>query len=484
MGRSVIASVLAGSIVFASWAAAYAQPQILQTQPVSQAAVNPVHERAKTEAEQAYQKGDYAEAIELTSGVLQQNSSDHVAYYLRGSARVDLGKSRGDVRLIRSGITDAREAIRFARTPNFNYYLPYLYGMTSLAAIEKRDAHAEVAIKVAGQLIAQPKLKPDARANMYYQRALAQVHLKRFDAAVNDFSQAIVNEKLHFGAYVGLADAYAAAGNKTKALESYAAAINAFPSSPLVYNNRGNYFQQHGQSQEAIVDFTRAVELDPKFVVGYTNRGYALMEMGDLDVAENDFTESLKIDANQPMVLGLRATAKLLQGKTRPAIDDYSAAIQLNNRDASAHANLGFAQFFAKDYANALSSFNKAVSLDSQMRYLDPWRACSMQRLGQAAQAKTKFAASLNKQPQQRDWVDHLLIYVVGGSSEQQLMQLVSKDDNFKNAQICESHFFIGQHKAQAGDAEGAAEHFRQALATKVKHLSAYRGARYELKQF
>jgi len=63
--------------------------------------MNPEHEKTKTEADKANQSGDFQKAIDLTDMVLRQNPRDAVAYYLRASAKVELGIRQGNAKLIR-----------------------------------------------------------------------------------------------------------------------------------------------------------------------------------------------------------------------------------------------------------------------------------------------------------------------------------------------------------------------------------------------
>ena len=113
--------------------------------------LNPAHDQARNDADQAHRRGDHKKAIEFATGVLVENPNDHVAYYLRASARVELGIANRDAALVRLGIADTREAIRLKPADNLNYFLPYLYGMTNLASLENKKAHAEVAVKIADQ---------------------------------------------------------------------------------------------------------------------------------------------------------------------------------------------------------------------------------------------------------------------------------------------------------------------------------------------
>ena len=62
-------------------------------------------------------------------------------------------------------------------------------------------------------------------------------------------------------------------------------AVQAVPNNPLIYNNRGMFFQNTGKSQQAVADFTRAIELDKSYTVAYTNRGFAAMSQGNAAAA-------------------------------------------------------------------------------------------------------------------------------------------------------------------------------------------------------
>src|SRR4051812_11176948 len=105
---------------------------------VASAQSNPEHEKMRNEAREAYQKGDFAKAKELTNRILAQNPKGHGALYLRASSRVELGVMKRDLKEIREGIEDSRESLKIGGGGEVNYYLPYLYGMVSLANIEEK----------------------------------------------------------------------------------------------------------------------------------------------------------------------------------------------------------------------------------------------------------------------------------------------------------------------------------------------------------
>jgi tetratricopeptide (TPR) repeat protein len=183
---------------------------------VNPATANPAHEKIKGEAESYYKQGNYQKTIELTTQVLGQNPKDDVAFYLRDSAKVELGIRSNTAQLVREGIADAREAIGLNGQEHTDYYLPYLYGMSTLSQLEGRKEHAEVALQVAGQVLNLAGIKEDQKANVLYHKARTQTMLGKHAEAAQDFEQALRFNSMHMGAFLGSAHAYAAAGDFAK----------------------------------------------------------------------------------------------------------------------------------------------------------------------------------------------------------------------------------------------------------------------------
>jgi tetratricopeptide (TPR) repeat protein len=364
--------------------------------------VDPNHETAKTNAEQAHQHGNFQRAVDLTTNVLSENPNDHVALYLRASARVELGMQKEDGKLVRDGIGDARQAIGLKRTGNVMYYLPYLYGMSRLTELEGKPEHAQVALQVADQVLQLSSLEREDKANIYYQRAFANVRLHEYAAAAADYERALGEEPKHLGALLGLAEAYVAAQNHEQALASFNRAVEALPDYPLVHNNRGMYLQEQGDLKGAIADFSRAAELNDRYFWALTNRGVARIMLGESAAAEADFTQSLTIQPNQPAVHVMRGSARLAQGKVNQARQDFVRAIELDREDAEAHANLGFTKYFAREFEGADSSFQEALRLAPDMHHLNPWRYVTLVWMGKEDEAKTLFAERLGKTAEER----------------------------------------------------------------------------------
>ncbi len=439
-------------------------------------------DQLKTQADAAYRERDFNKAMQLCDQVLAAAPQDHVALYLRGSSRVELGIFSGNADLIRSGIADAREAIRHEGNGKPEYYLPYIYGMSHLSAFEGKPVHATTARTVADSILDRDDLTTEQKANLYYQRAQADLQLKDFVAAENDLQEALKFDPQHLAAYMLTAEVAAKSKSPDDAVAAYTRVVNTFPTNPLVYNNRGMYLQSLGRTQEALADFDKAIQLDAKFLPSYINRGFTLQEAGNPEAAEAALNQALELDPKLVGALGLRATARLDQHKVQGALEDYRQVVQMTGQNPMAYADLGFAQCFTRDYQGALSSFRTALKLDPNLRFLRPWElACAMQ-LGSVDPAS--YSEFTSKSPEARDWVDQIILFQLGQSDAASMLKAVSStDENARAAQLCEGYYFIGLELLRRGRDADAQAYFKQATATRLPKLAAYRGSVYALKE-
>ena len=487
-GTKTIVSAPALIVLGGAWLPGTLLPGTLAAQPfggrplqTAPAPANAGVEQQKTDAEDAYKRGDYPKTVEITDGVLRQSPNDHVALYLRGSARIESGVQTGNADSLRSGIADAREAIRLGGGDHTIYYLPYLYGMTNLTRAEGRPDHAKVAVQVADQALNTPSLKPDEKAKLTYQRGLAYAAQSLVDEAVRDFEAAIRLDPKLLAAYTAAADALAQANRPAEARKAYDRAIAAFPETPLVYNNRGMFLQQSEQLDDALADFTRAIDLNNSYFYSYTNRGFALMQKGDAQAAEADFTASLRINPNQAMVYGLRGNSRLAAGRLPDALADHRKAAELAPNNPVAYTDLGFSLFFSGRYDDALRTFDRAVQLNPNFRHLDPWRVACLEELGRDGEAKTRFADAVNQTPTNWNWIDQLLAFELDRITGDQLLAAVASEEPAHEAQLCEAEYFVGRRLKRQNKPAEARTAFQRSVETDATYLSAYRGAKLAL---
>jgi tetratricopeptide (TPR) repeat protein len=447
----------------------------------------------RSQAESAYQKGDFPKVVELTSWLISNFPQDHahVAWHLRASAKIEMGRATNSAKQVRDGISDARQGLALAGKEYPWLHIPYLYGLTSLADIERRPEHAEMAIQVVSPVLIYPVSKgftEDDRANLYYQRGLAYAARRDFKMAAADQAEALRLTPDHLGAHVKRAEALASLGDVKAALAAYDEAVERFPGNILVYNDRGNFRRKTGDLDGAISDFSRCLVIDPAFAVGFLNRGFVLIEQDHPQAAVGDFSEALKLKlgpGQNVLAWRLRASARISLGEAAAGLADLTAAIKASPQEAGLYEERGFANFFAKNYQAAGDDIAKALKLNPQSTHLVPWQALVEARAGGTAEARALLETALTSPAQPVEWTVNLCRFLLDQTSEQELLESATGGSlREKSRHLCEAHFFAGQKELLRDEAKSATEHFRDAVAAKEPTLSAYRGARYELKDF
>jgi tetratricopeptide (TPR) repeat protein len=461
------AALLAGftSSVFAQTSASQTPAQVADETAES---IDPI-EAQKIEADSAYRQQQYAKAIELTTAVLGKKPEDHVALYLRASARVEMGVQTRTAQLIRDGITDAREAIRIEKQGKADYYLPYLYGMTSLTITEQTPKHAETAVGIVDQLLADTKYSSLERANLYYQRGLANIQARHPEEAQKDFKEAIKRKTDHLAAHVALCNLINEAKGRDEALIAYNQAIASVPNSALLLNNRGMHFHSMGRDKEALTDLNAALRKDPQFLPALVNRGFIHMQAGRGDEAEKDLTAAIEMSPNSPQAYTMRGNARVSQGRAAEAIADYRKVTEMNP---------------GGDFGGALMQFEQALQKDPTIPFLTPWRVAAAKRTGKDLSTDPVVKKAIEVDPAMRNWFDWLTLHQLGKVDDVALLAAVnSSDAAAQKAQQCEAYYFIGIEMIRRKQLDDAKASFVQAVETEAERLSAYRGARMALRE-
>ena len=461
----------------------------LDSTPAPRSAANPEDAEQSTEidaehkaVDEANQRGDYAEVIRLASILIAKDDKDYFALHLRASAKIELGRQSRDVKSVREGVADARAALGIAGKKAVWLFIPYLYGMTTLAELESRPEHAKVGIDVVTPVLARTDLSPADRANLLYQRGLAYFSRREIDTALTDFKAALAVVSTHVGALVKTGEAYAALNQPDEALKAYDRAVVAVPDNIVILNDRGAYRRFRGNLQGAVEDFSKCIEINPNFAMGYLNRGITLCDLAQYETADSDLTKALESKVQPHLVHRLRGTARMGRGLTAEALSDYSAAIELVPAYAVAYEDRGVARLILKDFAGAAADFREAIKQAPQQANSHLWLSLAVGRAGNAGEAITSLEPIVKKSVPAADWVLALAQYMQGSIDEAALREAVKVGPEAAlKGRTCEAEFFIGQKKLIAGDTAGAAENFKLAVATGASLMSAHRVARYEI---
>lgn len=109
------------------------------------------------------------------------------------------------------------------------------------------------------------------------------------------------------------------AGNFTKAIEEYSAAIRLDGSNHVYYSNRSAAYLSKEDAPNALEDANSCIALNPTFVKGYSRKGAALHALKRFNDAIAAFEEGLKVaPGDAALTKGLESVKKDQQGGSSP----------------------------------------------------------------------------------------------------------------------------------------------------------------------
>ena len=451
------------------------QPIVLSTQDI-----------LRTNTNAALQQRDWVKAEDLASKLIATNPQDHDALFMRSAARVQQGIAAKDNKIVRAAVGDASAAVATLKTlglgAKMEYYIPYLYGMTNLGALEKNPELVKNSQDFVNKMLAKPGLTNVEKANFLYQRCLTYVQFEKYEEAIADLEEGLKLVPDHYGIFMGLVDIYKHKKTPDEVATIFDRAAKAMPTNPVIYNNRGLYMQSVSRIPEAITDLNKAIELDPKFEMAYRNRGFTLFHAGRVAEAEVDLSKSIDLKSGETVPLALRGHCRIQQAKLDLAMQDYQKVVELVPKSTEAYRDLAFVQFFSGKYEDSIKSFDKVAELDPKATYVAPWRYAASLQLPKDPKA---VPAESSKVPEHREWHDSLLMFLKGQLDEAGLLNSITHDEKVvTDKQTCEAYYFIGLERLRQNKSEEAKAFFEQAVQIPYPQLSAYRGANIALKQF
>ncbi|RMG39663.1 MAG: tetratricopeptide repeat protein [Planctomycetota bacterium] len=140
---------------------------------------------------------------------------------------------------------------------------------------------------------------------LWLRRGVSRLKLRRFGAAVGDFSKVIENgtEQLAAEALNDRSVAFAGLGRFRDALRDAEKAVSLQPENPVFLNTRGVAHRGLGQLDAAAADFDRALEIYPRYAKALANRGTIAARRGRWAAAAGFLEAAWQIDPRDPFIL-------------------------------------------------------------------------------------------------------------------------------------------------------------------------------------
>ena len=249
-------------------------------------------------------------------------------------------------------------------------------------------------------------------------RGICYVMNKNFDTAISDLNSAVTSGQADDQTYFYLALAYDFKGEPKPAVQNYDQALRlnreldnwplmdcvyvdrrqvarnelrdygddivkacttSLQSAPdflssLIYLKRGIGYRLKTDFDRSIGDLDRARQLAPRFgavqnqlQISYNARGLAHYDKKEVREAIDDITAAINLNPQNPTPFVNRCAVYAYGMKDYDqAINDCSAAIRLNDRATMAYNHRGYAYEMKKDVGRAIADYRKAVDVDPQ----------------------------------------------------------------------------------------------------------------------
>ncbi len=263
----------------------------------------------------AYQRGNYADAIEQIDAALKINA--HIA---------DAHFNRGNVFKKMKRLEEALES--YDRAAELKPDDPLILNSRGTVLRElKRFADA------LDDLNTVVALRPNF-SEAFNNRGNIFQDMERYDEALADYGRAIALKPDNAGAYCNRGNVAKHLERYEQALADYNKAIALEPDHAEAIYNRGTTLMDLRRFDEALADYDKAIPLKPGHADALYNRGTALMGLGRVDEAIANFDQALALKPDHADAFWNRAFARLLRGYSRDGWNDYEVRWRTRELDA------------------------------------------------------------------------------------------------------------------------------------------------------
>jgi tetratricopeptide (TPR) repeat protein len=286
---------------------------------------------------------------------------------------------------------------------------------------------------------------------------------EEYRAAVEDFSSAIELAPELAEAYVERGHAVMYLENYQEAIRDLTVAVELDPDLADAWSWRALAYADLAENDKAISDADRAISLNYELPWAHAARGIALMNKGEFEEAIASFTSAIDL---APYVLFLvnRSNCYLNLGNNQAAYDDATLAIEASPSFAMAYNNRGVALLNVLRYADALSDFDTALSIEPGTPLYLANCAFASWGLGDARRAVRHAEEAVAGDPDSgRNFVIRAAAYELNDRLDEAMLDL----DRAESRGAKDSMFYLirGNIKFKQGQLDAALADYDQAIA-------------------
>lgn len=325
------------------------------------------------QGDSAYASGNYEEALQLYSQILELDAEKDEIYNNRGMAYLNLKQYD-------QALADFSRAIELEGGTDVYYNnrgLVYYYQEQNEEALADFTKALEM---------------NRSDANYYANRGDVYNAMEDYDHALEDYNEALRIDDTRTATLNNRASVYFKQGKYEEAAADYTAAIGEKAENGILYWNRGEAYRMLGKFQEAVEDYNQYAQ-DPKAELTeefLTKRAEAYAELEEYDLAAADYTAAIEKNSENPALYQGRANVNYQQGAYEEALEDYNQYLS-SEEDAVALGNRGYCYLQLEQLEEALADLNRCIQLKPEYAWAYYTRGQIYQKQEKYEEAKADY---------------------------------------------------------------------------------------------
>lgn len=272
----------------------------------------------------------------------------------------------------------------------------------------------------------------DQEIDICYYKALAQFKNGELDDAIETYDALIKYNKKNWEAYYLRGSVYLKDGDTKAALKDYETAVSLNDEDCQLYTGIYENLKSSDQAKQGEKYLEEALKIKPSSGEDYKNLGYAYFLKEDYSNAEKMLNQAIDKGTDEALLtLGQIYAAQDKDNEAQSCFDKYMKA---HPKDVNAISTLGDQAMSAAEYENAMTYYEKALSLGGEKKDQQIWKkyisACEYagkfdQALSEAEQYSKAYADDESMQKE----VEFLKTRVSDGSDKTQTDNTETQSD-------------------------------------------------------
>jgi tetratricopeptide (TPR) repeat protein len=320
----------------------------------------------------AYERGEFARALDQINFILEKDPDHSLALNHRGLALTALRRFDEAVASYDRALAlqpDYAEALlnrgdALAELKRFEEALASFDRV-----LEVRPNHAD-ALCHRGVVLAQLQRPDEALASYeralevrpihsvaFYNRGVILQERKRFEEALASYDRALTFQPDYAEALCNRGMVFYELKAPEQALASYDAALALRPDYAEAQIHRGNALRELKRFEEALASCERVHALRPNQAATYSNRAIVLHELRRFEEALADYERAFAIEPDHPDALCNRGVTLYELGRFEEALRSYARALAVRPDFADAHYNEAYSLLSTGDLGRGFEKF-------------------------------------------------------------------------------------------------------------------------------